>query len=112
MPQVDTESAPLFGEDGRQTRFFDALFGVVTIVVVLVTISLSFSLGKVEGIHVFFGVAIILVAAPQLVLVQWFRAGNLAPKFRFLICYQMVSIIMLCVCALVYFYRHRETNCK
>ena len=34
-----------------------------------VTIILSFTLGKVEQVHIFFGVTIIMIAAPQIVLV-------------------------------------------
>ena len=83
----------------------------MTVLVVAVTLGLSFSRGEVETIHIFFGVTIIFLSLPELVLVRWFRQGNLDPKFRYLIGYQMVTIILICVCAIVYFYQKEKGVC-
>eukprot|EP00039_Didymoeca_costata_P032789 m.39367 g.39367 ORF g.39367 m.39367 type:complete len:118 (+) comp9543_c0_seq1:221-574(+) len=105
----DDASVPLFGEDDTKTRAADLLFGIVTLVTVAVTIGLSFSQGgSIDKLKIFFGVVIILLSFPQIVLVKWFRDGDLHPKFRYLIGYMMCSIVLLCVCATVYFYRYRN----
>jgi len=106
---ADEAALPLFGEESPKSRIVDLLFGVVTIITVLVTIILSFTRGSIETVHVFFGITILLIAAPQIVLIHWFRKGDLHPKFRYLIGYMMVSIVLLCVCAVIYFYKNSSS---
>eukprot|EP00048_Salpingoeca_helianthica_P002386 m.56884 g.56884 ORF g.56884 m.56884 type:complete len:110 (+) comp12067_c0_seq3:1265-1594(+) len=101
----DEAAFPLFGEDSYKKRLIDLLFGVVTIVCVLATIVIAFTRGATEVINIVFGIIIILISAPQLVLVFWFRNGDLGPKFRYLIVYMMFAIMLLCACAIVYFYK-------
>ena len=56
---------------GSQRLLFDALFGVITSAVVLVTIVLAFTLTKpIQPLNVFFVVAIVMISLPQLVLVR------------------------------------------
>lgn len=75
-----------------------------------ITLALAFSRGEIEKLHIFFGVAILMISAPQFVLVYWFRNGDLHPKFRYLIGYMMVSIILLCVIGIVYFYHEDKVH--
>ena len=97
-------SIPLFGEDAPKTRAFDLGFGIITIICVLITIGLSFGNNRGEiKLKAFFGVVIGLVTLPQLVLVKWFRDGDLHPKFRVLISYMMLTIVLLCVAGNIYF---------
>eukprot|EP00730_Choanoeca_flexa_P010545 TRINITY_DN18555_c0_g1_i1.p1 TRINITY_DN18555_c0_g1~~TRINITY_DN18555_c0_g1_i1.p1 ORF type:complete len:131 (+),score=8.13 TRINITY_DN18555_c0_g1_i1:110-502(+) len=103
------EQLPLFGEDSRRVKTFDLLYGIVTGVCVLVTVILSLTHGHIEVINYFFGVAIFLVSLPQWILVIWFRKGDLDPKFRYLIAYMTVSIVTLCVCAVIYLHRRDTT---
>jgi hypothetical protein len=72
---------------------------------VQVTIVLSFTRGSVEIINVFFGINIILISIPQIILVYWFRKGHLTAKFRYLIVYMMFTIIAFCACSLAYLYK-------
>eukprot|EP01147_Barroeca_monosierra_P006002 gene6002-gene6891 len=40
--------------------------------------------------------------------VYWYREGDLPPKLRYLIIYIMCSIVVLCICSIVYLERmHR-----
>jgi hypothetical protein len=43
--------------------------------------------------------------------VFWFRKGDLDPKFRLLIGYMMISIIVLCICAIVFFRKNPHGYC-
>ncbi|KAG7274198.1 hypothetical protein CRUP_008574 [Coryphaenoides rupestris] len=38
------------------------------------------------------------------VLIFWYRQGDLEPKFRNLIYYMLASIVLLCLCANLYFH--------
>eukprot|EP00037_Helgoeca_nana_P008543 m.76135 g.76135 ORF g.76135 m.76135 type:complete len:120 (+) comp19007_c0_seq1:261-620(+) len=95
-------SVPLFGEEGTAVKTFDVAFGVVTVVFVLVTLGLLFSRSGATHVDIFFGVVLCLITIPQVILVVWFRRGDLHPKFRFLICYMMITIILLCMCGIGY----------
>ena len=39
----------------------------------------------------------------SLVQVWWYREGDLPPKFRYLIAYITASIVIMCICSIVYF---------
>ncbi|KAJ7399783.1 hypothetical protein BTVI_110212 [Pitangus sulphuratus] len=39
-----------------------------------------------------------------LLVIYWYRQGDLEPKFRNLIYYILFSIVMLCICANLYFH--------
>eukprot|EP00038_Savillea_parva_P008291 m.175999 g.175999 ORF g.175999 m.175999 type:complete len:117 (+) comp14089_c0_seq1:405-755(+) len=104
-------SVPLFGEETTAVKTFDIAFGVVTVVFVLVTLGLVFSRSEATHVDVFFGVVLILLAIPQIILVVWFRRGDLHPKFRWLIVYMMLTIILLCMCGIGYVkWRHEVCN--
>mmetsp|Transcript_11652 Transcript_11652/g.29931 ORF Transcript_11652/g.29931 Transcript_11652/m.29931 type:complete len:115 (-) Transcript_11652:130-474(-) len=96
-------TVPLFGEETTAVKTFDIAFGVVTVVFVLVTLILLFSRTNATGnVDIFFGVVLILVTIPEVILVAWFRRGDLHPKFRWLIGYMMVTVILLCMCGIGY----------
>ncbi|KAG8142553.1 hypothetical protein E2320_005774 [Naja naja] len=44
------------------------------------------------------------IVASLLLIIYWYRQGDLEPKFRNLIYYILFSIIMLCICANLYFH--------
>ncbi|EDO43897.1 predicted protein [Nematostella vectensis] len=47
------------------------------------------------------------VATSLLVLIFWYRRGDLDPKFRQLIYYNCFTLVLLCVCANVFFYDNK-----
>ncbi|XP_067861133.1 transmembrane protein 243b isoform X2 [Heptranchias perlo] len=57
-----------------------------------------------KPLNVFFVVCILLSCASIGVLIYWYRQGDLEPKFRNLIYYNLFSILMLCICANLYFH--------
>lgn len=45
--------------------------------------------------------------------IYWYRQGDLEPKFRNLIYYMLGSIVLLCICANLYFHdvgRDKQSN--
>ncbi len=45
--------------------------------------------------------------------IYWYRQGDLEPKFRNLIYYMLCSIVLLCICANLYFHdvgRDKQSN--
>uniref|UniRef100_A0A8C4RRF9 Transmembrane protein 243 n=1 Tax=Erpetoichthys calabaricus TaxID=27687 RepID=A0A8C4RRF9_ERPCA len=53
-------------------------------------------------VNIFFAICIIMICISVIILIFWYRQGNLEPKFRILIYYILISIINLCVCANLY----------
>nr|XP_006236064.1 transmembrane protein 243 isoform X2 [Rattus norvegicus] len=68
------DNRPLFGETSAKDRIINLVVGGLTTLLILVT------------------------------LIYWYRQGDLEPKFRNLIYYILFSIIMLCICANLYFH--------
>ncbi|XP_062990371.1 transmembrane protein 243 isoform X2 [Elgaria multicarinata webbii] len=81
------DNRPLFGETSPRDRIINLAVGSVTSLLLIVTLISAF----------FF---------PQLPPkpIYWYRQGDLEPKFRNLIYYILFSIIMLCICANLYFH--------
>uniref|UniRef100_A0A8C1Y5D4 Transmembrane protein 243, mitochondrial b n=1 Tax=Cyprinus carpio TaxID=7962 RepID=A0A8C1Y5D4_CYPCA len=66
-----------------------------------------------KPLNIFFAVCIMLVCGSVLVLIHWYRQGDLEPKFRNLIYYMLCSIVLLCICANLYFHdvgRDKQSN--
>nr|XP_056702067.1 transmembrane protein 243 isoform X2 [Euleptes europaea] len=57
-----------------------------------------------KPLHIFFAFCISLCSVSAGILIYWYRQGDLEPKFRNLIYYILFSIIMLCICANLYFH--------
>eukprot|EP00041_Stephanoeca_diplocostata_P030124 m.902697 g.902697 ORF g.902697 m.902697 type:complete len:116 (+) comp23692_c0_seq3:266-613(+) len=99
-------TVPLFGDDSTQVRTMDLAFAAVNIIFVIVTLALSFTRVEANRENIFFGIVLILVTTPVVVLVLWFRRGDLHPKFRYLIAYMMTTNILLCMSGMGYIYFH------
>ncbi|XP_047683836.1 transmembrane protein 243 isoform X2 [Prionailurus viverrinus] len=57
-----------------------------------------------KPLNIFFAVCISLSSITACILIYWYRQGDLEPKFRNLIYYILFSLIMLCICANLYFH--------
>uniref|UniRef100_A0A8C5RWN3 Transmembrane protein 243 n=1 Tax=Laticauda laticaudata TaxID=8630 RepID=A0A8C5RWN3_LATLA len=57
-----------------------------------------------KPVNIFFAFCISLSCVSAGILIYWYRQGDLEPKFRNLIYYILFSIIMLCICANLYFH--------
>ncbi|KAL4659504.1 transmembrane protein 243 [Arapaima gigas] len=96
----------LFGETSARDRFINLIVGGLTSLLVLVTVISSFVVPSVppKPLNVFFAICIVMICASAMVLIYWYRQGDLEPKFRNLIYYILGSIVMLCICANLYFH--------
>ncbi|OCT89197.1 hypothetical protein XELAEV_18017813mg [Xenopus laevis] len=83
------DNRPLFGETSAR----------VTIVSAFV-----FPHTPPKPVNIFFAFCIFLCSVTGIILIFWYRQGDLEPKFRNLIYYILFSIIMLCICANLYFH--------
>ncbi|XP_029020094.1 transmembrane protein 243b [Betta splendens] len=100
------DNRPLFGETSARDRIINGVVGGFTSLVVLVTVisSFVFPLYPPRPLNVFFAVCILIICGSTIVLIFWYRQGDLEPKFRNLIYYKLVSIVLLCLCANLYFH--------
>ncbi|XP_077983545.1 transmembrane protein 243-like [Glandiceps talaboti] len=101
-----TGERPLFGEQRPKDRLINLAVGVVCAVLVTVTLVSAFVFPHwpPDGKNVYFGVCIALICASNLIMIYWYRQGDVDPKFRTLIFYNAFTIILLCVCANLYFH--------
>ncbi|XP_032241642.1 transmembrane protein 243 isoform X2 [Nematostella vectensis] len=108
MYEVRGMEAPLFGETRPRDRYLNYFIGVATSLLVLFTfISSLVKPWPPAPNHVFLSVAIVFVCIGELVLIFWYRRGDLDPKFRQLIYYNCFTLVLLCVCANVFFYDNK-----
>ncbi|CAH1266184.1 TMEM243 [Branchiostoma lanceolatum] len=80
---------PLFGESRPQVTLVSAFI---------------FPKWPPQPINLYFGVCVILTCISNIILIFWYRKGDIDPKFRSLIYYNAFVILVLCVCANLYFH--------
>ncbi|XP_069765694.1 transmembrane protein 243b [Narcine bancroftii] len=100
------DNRPLFGETSARDRIINFVFGVFTAVFLIVTVisAIVFPQLPPKPLNIFFVFCILLSCVSIGVLIWWYRQGDLEPKFRNLIYYNLVSISLLCICANLYFH--------
>ncbi|CAL8405581.1 unnamed protein product [Arctogadus glacialis] len=100
------DNRPLFGETSAWDRIINVGVGGVTTLFVLVTVISSFVFPSLppRALNIFFAACILLICGSTLLLIFWYRQGDLEPKFRNLIYYKLASIVLLCLCANLYFH--------
>lgn len=98
---------PLFGEARPQDRYLNYAVGAATILLVMETLVSAFVFPlPPNGLHIFLAFVIVLVCISELILIYWYRQGDLEPKFRQLIFYNSFTILLLCICANLIFHHH------
>ncbi|XP_060075414.1 transmembrane protein 243-like [Ylistrum balloti] len=100
----DPAARPLFGDPQPRDRMLNLVVAVFTSIIVAVTLISAFVFPNWPpgGTNVFFAVIIVLICASHLLLIYWYRQGDLEPKFRTMIIYNAFTIILLCVCGNLY----------
>uniref|UniRef100_A0A670J247 Transmembrane protein 243 n=1 Tax=Podarcis muralis TaxID=64176 RepID=A0A670J247_PODMU len=99
------DNRPLFGETSPRVKqnpscpFSPPGRGLVTLISAFVFPQLP-----PKPVNIFFAFCISLCSVSAGILIYWYRQGDLEPKFRNLIYYILFSIIMLCICANLYFH--------
>ncbi|XP_026877094.1 transmembrane protein 243b [Electrophorus electricus] len=96
----------LFGETSARDRIINLVVGGLTSLILIVTIISSFVFPSLppKPLNIFFAVCILLMCGSVMVLIFWYRQGDLEPKFRNLIYYMLFSVALLCICANLYFH--------
>ena len=96
----------LFDTGSRRDVILNYLMGSITVLSVTVTLALSILRAvTTNSIHIFMGMAVFSVAGTNVILIRWYQRGDLDPRFRKVIGYAAVSVLVLCVAANVYFWR-------
>ncbi|XP_046841375.1 transmembrane protein 243-like [Xenia sp. Carnegie-2017] len=91
---------PLFGEERPKVRYLNYTVGLVTSLLVLETFISAFLFPRpTKALHVFLAIVIVMVCCSDLLLIYWYRQGDLEPMFRKLIYYNSFTILLLCICA-------------
>ncbi|XP_064417340.1 transmembrane protein 243b [Latimeria chalumnae] len=100
------DNRPLFGETSARDRIINLIVGGLTSLLVLVTLISAFVFPQLppKPVNVFFAFCILLSCISAAILIFWYRQGDLEPKFRNLIYYILFSIVLLCICANLYFH--------
>ncbi|XP_042879337.1 transmembrane protein 243-like [Penaeus japonicus] len=96
---------PLFGngEARPRDRMMNIMIIFVTTLLVLIT-SISAFIPWPSFLDIFFVFCIIIICISHLTLIVWYRQGDLDPKFKKLIYFNTFCIIMLCICANIFFH--------
>ncbi|XP_015283584.1 PREDICTED: transmembrane protein 243 isoform X1 [Gekko japonicus] len=100
------DNRPLFGETSPRDRIINLAVGSITSLLLIVTLISAFVFPQLppKPLNIFFAFCISLCSISAGILIYWYRQGDLEPKFRNLIYYILFSIIMLCICANLYFH--------
>ncbi|XP_052365361.1 transmembrane protein 243-like [Oncorhynchus keta] len=95
----------LFGETSARDRAINLVVGGLTSLLVVVTVISSFLFPSLPPwpLNVFLAFCILLTCGSAMVLIVWYRQGDLDP-FRKLIYYMLASIMLLCLCANLYYH--------
>ncbi|XP_067929904.1 transmembrane protein 243-like [Watersipora subatra] len=96
---------PLFGETSQRDRLVNLVVGCVTGVLVLITLISAFVFPTdepVNGMNVYFALCILLILLSHIILIYWYRQGDLDPKFRNMVYYNAFTLVLLCICANLY----------
>lgn len=100
----DPASKPLFGEHRPKERVLNLVIACVTGILVAVTLVSAFVFPHwpPNAINIFFAVVMLLIALSHLLLIYWYRQGDLDPKFLRMIFFNTFTMILLCVCGNLY----------
>ncbi|ORX96260.1 hypothetical protein K493DRAFT_314592 [Basidiobolus meristosporus CBS 931.73] len=94
---------PLFGGTSRLDVLIEQIVsGVVTVFATLTAIFSVINAFTKGLVHLFFGACVVAFTLCEMKLLQWYRLGDLEPKFKYLILAQGLALLVLCVVGNVY----------
>ncbi|KDR19322.1 hypothetical protein L798_06119 [Zootermopsis nevadensis] len=103
-----TPDVPLFGaaEQSSGARLINVIVGFITVFVVFFTMISAFVYDENSnrGLNITLAIIVAMICASHLLLIFWYRQGDVDPKFKKLIYYNAFCIILLCICANIYFH--------
>lgn len=99
---------PLFGTAERSSgaRMINVIIGFITIFIVIFTMISAFIFNKnsSRGLNITFAIVIAMICTSHLLMIFWYRQGDMDDKFKKLIYYNAFCLALLCVCANIYFH--------
>nr|XP_019605907.1 PREDICTED: transmembrane protein 243-like [Rhinolophus sinicus] len=100
------DNRPVFRETSAKDPIIKLVVGSLTSLLILVTLISAFVFPQLppKPLNIFFALCISLSSITVCILTHWYRQGDLEPKFRNLTYCILFSIIMLCICANLYFH--------
>lgn len=105
---VDSPDVPLFGAGERSStaRVVNVVVGFVTVFIVIITMisAFVFDNNSSRGLNITLTFVIAMICASHVLLIIWYRQGDVDPKFKRLIYYNALCITLLCICANIYFH--------
>jgi len=102
---IDAMDRPLFGAPRSSDRAINLVVGVMTGLIVLVTLISAFVFPVNENpnvINISFAVVICFILCSHLILIYWYRQGDLEPRFRNMILFNAFNIMLLCIVGNLY----------
>jgi len=95
------DSKPLFGVPSRREYFIHWGIAGFSVLFIFITFICSFvyPTSGIKGSNVFFCLCLILLGLSHLLLIYWYRQGDLDPKFLRLIYFNVVIFNLLVLCA-------------
>ncbi|XP_054168797.1 transmembrane protein 243-like [Oppia nitens] len=105
-----TSNRPLFGDGSHhRDRIINislfSLCGILLLIAIITLLTIQFS-----AINLITIVVILSFVASHALLIQWYRLGDLDPKFRYLLLWNSINICVLCIVAIVYYHRNSSTK--
>ncbi|CAL1266064.1 unnamed protein product [Larinioides sclopetarius] len=99
---------PLFGVTNTRDRVINVFVGCVTgLIFVATLLAAFFAKSPVHGLNVYFVFCLTLIFLSHVLLIYWYRQGDLDPKFRLLIYYNAFTMVLLSTCALSFFFTEK-----
>ncbi|KAJ1677142.1 hypothetical protein EV182_006783 [Spiromyces aspiralis] len=96
---------PLFGGISRRDLMMERAVSGVVLTTACITVLMSLIKGFVSSyVHILLGLVIAIFTYCEILLVKWYRIGDLEPKFKYMIAALAVGIVSLCLVANLYFW--------
>ncbi|CAG2175362.1 unnamed protein product [Oppiella nova] len=73
--------------------------GLLLLIAIITLVTIKFN-----AINLITILVILSFVASHALLIQWYRLGDLDPKFRYLLLWNSVNICVLCIVAIVYYH--------
>ncbi|RDD46003.1 Transmembrane protein 243 [Trichoplax sp. H2] len=94
---MDFDSKPLFGETPPKYKAVHYGTSLFTTAAVLFTMVCVFAINwPPKGINIVFLAAIVFQSISQIVMIRWYREGDVDPKFLKLIYYNTFVLLLFC----------------
>ena len=104
----DLGNKPLFGEARPVDRVINLIVGVLTSVLVTETLIAAIAHPwPPKPTNVFLAFCVVLLCISHVLLIYWYRQGDLEPKFKNLIYFNALVVMLLCVCGNLFVFNYK-----